>query len=88
MHHAARRFSLSSFRDSPALLRQEGGGYPVRPAHYNPLADRPDSPSPSPTLTSRRMVEPLALRTPALIHPSLARTPDTHIQDNPVLLSK
>ena len=36
------------------------------------------------------MVEPLAaLRTPALFHPSLARTPDTHIQDKPgVLLSK
>ena len=35
-----------TFRDSPALLRQESGGYPVRPACYDPLADRPDSPFP------------------------------------------
>ena len=55
----------------PFLVRQESGGYPVRTVCYDPLADCPDSPSPSPTLTSRRMVEPLALRAPALRCPSL-----------------
>ena len=48
VHHAARRFSLSG-RDSPALVGQGSGGYPVRPACYDRLADRPDPPSPSPT---------------------------------------
>ena len=60
VHHAARRFSLSG----TALVRQESGGYPVRPVHCDPLADRPDFPPPSPTPTSRRMVEPPALRAP------------------------
>ena len=48
------------------------------PLGYDPLADRPDSPSPSPTPTSRRMVEPPTLRTPALRHPSLTRAPHAH----------
>ena len=60
-----------TFRDSPALLRQESGGYPVRTVCYDPLADRPDFPSPSPTPTSQRMVEPPTLRTPVLRRPSL-----------------
>ena len=51
-------------------MRQESGGYPVRTVCYDPLADRPDFPSPSPTLTSRQMVEPPALRAPALRRPS------------------
>ena len=37
-----------TFRDSPALVRQESDGYPVRPAACYPDADRPSSPPRSP----------------------------------------
>ena len=37
-----------TFRDSPALLRQESDGNPVRPAACYPDADRPFSPPRSP----------------------------------------
>ena len=36
-----------TFRDSPALVRQESDGYPVRPGLY-PDADRPFPPPRSP----------------------------------------
>ena len=37
-----------TFRDSPALVRQESDGYPVRPAACYPDADRPFPPPRSP----------------------------------------
>ena len=37
-----------TFRDSPALSRQESDGYPVRPASCYPDADRPSPPLRSP----------------------------------------
>ena len=37
-----------TFRDSPALSRQESDGYPVRPAACYPDADRPFPPPRSP----------------------------------------
>ena len=37
-----------TFRDSPALVRQESGGYPVRPVASYSIADRPFPPPRSP----------------------------------------
>ena len=81
-----------TFRDSPALVRQESGGYPVRPvastptptAHSPPLV--PPSNAPAPDKLSD--VGPLPRTLPPLC-PSHTPRPDMHIQDKPgVLLSK
>ena len=60
------------------LVRRESGGYPVRTVGYDPLAVPPDSPSPSPAPTSRRMVEPLTSRAPVPRHPSLTHPRHAH----------
>ena len=39
--NAPRCPAFLTFRDSPALLRQESDGYPVRPVASYPIADRP-----------------------------------------------
>ena len=45
---ASRCPAFLTFRDSPALVRQESDGYPVRPAACYSDADRPFSPPRSP----------------------------------------
>ena len=81
-----------TFRDSPALLRQESDGYPVRPVAstptptaHSPLLVPPSNysaPTSRPTLG-------LCPARPRPFCPSLTPRPDTHIQDKPgVLLSK
>ena len=80
-----------TFRDSPALARQESDGYPVRPAACYSDADCP-LPPPLPPF---EFVGPDKLpdvgpppRTPLPL-PAPRTHPDTHIQDKPgVLLSK
>ena len=62
-----------TFRDSPALVRQESGGYPVRPACYDPLADRP-SPLPFSNLD-----EPMTVASAlAAARPRAPPPPHTH----------
>ena len=83
-----------TFRDSPALLRQESDGYPVRPGaatptptSHSPLLDpRSNSSAPTSRPTRRWASAPHA---PAPLCPAHTPRPDMHIQDKPgVLLSK
>ena len=56
-----------TFRDSPALLRQESDGYPVRPAACYPFADRPSPlpfPDPDEPMTVASALRPRALPPP------------------------
>ena len=71
MHHTLPGVSHFPGQSRGLRVRQESGG-------YDPLADRPDFPSPSPTLTSRRMVEPLTSHAPVPHHPSLTHTRHAH----------
>ena len=82
-----------TFRDSPALVRQESDDYPVRPVASYSIADRPFPPPRSPLEFSgprqaaRRWAS--APHAPAPPRPAHTPRPDTHIQDKPgVLLSK
>ena len=81
-----------TFRDSPALLRRESDGYPVR-ACCSTRRRPPIPPSSFPprilrTPTSRPTLGLCPAR-PRPFCPSLTPRPDTHIQDKPgVLLSK
>ena len=82
-----------TFRDSPALLRRESDGYPVRaccstptPTAHSPLlVPASNSPDPDKPLD----VMGLCPARPRPFCPSHTPRPDTHIQDKPgVLLSK
>ena len=82
-----------TFRDSPALLRQESDGYPVRtccstptPTAHSPLlVPASNSPDPDKPLD----VMGLCPARPRPFCPSHTPRPDMHIQDKPgVLLSK
>ena len=81
-----------TFRDSPALLRQESDGYPVRPAASTPTPTAHSPllvpPSNAPDPDKLPDVGPLPRTLPPLC-PSHTPRPDMHIQDKPgVLLSK
>ena len=82
-----------TFRDSPALLRQESDGYPVRPAACYSDADRP-FPPPRSLLEFFGPDKPpdvvgLCPAHPRPFCPSHPPRPAMHIQDKPgVLLSK
>ena len=79
-----------TFRDSPALLRQESDGYPVRPVAL-PRCRPPILPSSFPprlrTPTSRPTLGLCPAR-PRPFCPSLTPRPDTHIQDKPGVCSQ
>ena len=90
--NASRCPAFLTFRDSPALVRQESDGYPVRPGAATPTptahspllvpASNPPDPNRPPD------VGPLPRSLPPLC-PSHTPRPDMHIQDKPgVLLSK
>ena len=91
--NAPRCPAFLTFRDSPALSRQESGGYPVRPvastptptAHSPLLVPPSNSPDPDKPLD----VVGLCPARPRPFCPSHTPRPDMHIQDKPgVLLSK
>ena len=91
--NASRCPAFLTFRDSPALVRQESDGYPVRPAGCYPDADRPCPPPRSlleffgpdkPPDVGPPPCTPLPLAAPRT-HPGPTRT----YKDKPgVLLSK
>ena len=81
-----------TFRDSPALVRQESDGYPVRPVASTPTPTAHSPllvpPSNAPDPDKPPDVGPLPRTLPPLC-PSHTPRPDMHIQDKPgVLLSK
>ena len=72
--NAPRCPAFLTFRDSPALVRQESDGYPVRPAACYSDADRPSRlPFPNP---DEPMIKPLPARPEPL--PPLPPPPHTH----------
>ena len=91
--NAPRCPAFLTFRDSPALSRQESDGYPVRPAACYSDADRP-FPSPLPPLRIRRPRQAArrwasALHAPApLRSPSRAHTPTRTYKTNPASCSQ
>ena len=90
--NAPRCPAFLTFRDSPALLRRESDGYPVRPAASTPTPTAQSPllvpPSNAPDPDKPPDVGPLPRTLPPLC-PSHTPRPDTHIQDKPgVLLSK
>ena len=90
--NASRCPASLTFRDSPALVRQESDGYPVRPAAATPTPTAHSPllvpPSNSPDPDKPPDVGPLPRTLPPLC-PSHTPRPDMHIQDKPgVLLSK